>query len=156
MHVVKDGQRSLSFEGTMLSSSTSKEYGRTRWVEFELYRTNGGQYVLSRVGKSICYHRPACSVVSRNHIDPISRDEVDPEYVACPDCQPLPSDRMVCPEQPRHWAQVSETPDGVLSSLHKYDEHGTRYLTHVAKRLLADAAGRDEDIRDVFLSEHVE
>lgn len=157
MHVVRDGQRQLRFEGELLAQSSSKSNGRTRWVEFELYRTAGGQYVLSRIGRSLYYHDPGCSVVSRNRIPVESYGEIDPELLPCESCQPHPVSQLddVCPEQPRYWAQVSETSEGVLTSLYKFDDSGTRYLTNVAKRLLADAAAKDDAIRDEFFSERI-
>lgn len=156
MHVVRDGQRELEFDGTLLSSSSSRRPGSQRWVEFDLFRTIGGQYVLSRVGRSTCFHRPDCAVVSRNrNSDLQSPSSLEQGSTACRECRPSAHDELVAPEQPRYWAQVSETPSGVVSSLYKYDEDGTRYLTHVAKRLLADAASQDEHIRSIFFREHV-
>lgn len=155
MHVVRDGQRELEFSGKLLSTSSSHRHGSPRWVEFELYRTAGGQYVLSRTGWSTCYHRASCDVVSRNRIELQSRDTLAPDATACRECRPDAYDDMVAPEQPRYWAQVSETPSGVVNSLYKYDDDGTRYLTHVAKRLLADAARLDDDLRDTFFREQV-
>jgi hypothetical protein len=155
VHVVRDGQRELQFDGTLLSSSSSRRGDSPRWVEFELYRTSGGQYVLARVGRSNCYHRPDCAVVSRNRIELSTRESLGREATACRDCWPDPSVELVAPEQPRFWAQVSESPNGVVQSLYKYDSEGTRYLTYVAKRLLSDAARQDDDLRDIFYREHV-
>lgn len=155
MHVVRDGQRELEFDGVLLSSSSSRRNNSPRWVEFELYRTAGGQYVLSRVGRSTCYHRAECAVVGRNRIELLDRSALSSGSTPCWDCRPDDTDDLVAPEQPRFWAQVSETPAGVVSSLYKFDDEGTRYLTHVAKRLLADAARQDAAIRAIFLREHV-
>lgn len=156
MHVVKDGQRELEFDGELLSTSSSHRPGSARWVEFNLYRTVGGQYVLSRIGKSTCYHRADCAVVSRNRIDMQTQASLDSDATPCWECTPDAFDDLVAPEQPRYWAQVSETASGVVSSLYKYDSDGTRYLTNVAKRLLNDGARLDSDLRSIFLRERVE
>lgn len=155
MHVVRDGQRELEFDGKLLSTSSSRRSDSPRWVEFELYRTAGGQYVLSRVGRSTCFHRADCAVVGRNRIELQTRESLGNEATSCHTCRPDARDDMVAPEQPRYWAQVSETANGVVQSLYKYDDDGTRYLTHVAKRLLTDAALKDDDLRDIFFREYV-
>ena len=155
MHVVRDGQRELEFDGVLLSSSSSQRYGSPRWVEFELYRTVGGQYILSRTGWSTCYHLATCDVVSRNRIELTDRSNLSELATPCRDCRPEAHDGLIAPEQPRYWAQVSETPSGVVSSLYKYDDDGTRYLTHVAKRLLSDASREDSAIRNIYLRERV-
>lgn len=159
MHVVvRDGQRQLEFDGELLAMSTSKSIGRTRWVEFELYRTVGGQYVLSRVGRSVYYHDPSCPVVKRNRIPAVFFDEIDHEdMLPCESCMPHPSseDAQVCPEQPRYWAQVSSEAEGIVESLQKFDDNGTRYLTNVARRLLTEASARDDAIRDEFYHERI-
>ena len=124
-HSVRDGQRQLTFDGTLLAESSSRRPGNPRWVEFELYRTAGGHYVLSRTGRSTCYHTfPECAVVLRNRIDPRSVEELDPEATACSECRSRGDRSQVYPEQPRFWAQASETAEGVINSLYKYDETG--------------------------------
>jgi hypothetical protein len=159
MYTVRDGQRELRFDGELLSSSTSAGPGRTRWVEFELYRTAGGLYVLSRVGRSRYYHDMSCDTVRRNRIAAQAFSDVDlAYYLPCQDCSPRPelvSDK-VAPEQPRYWAQVSDSAEGVVASLQKFDPSGTRYLTNVARRLLEDASVKDEEIRSEFYVEIVE
>ena len=50
---VVNGKRRIRFEGELLATSTSWEQGADRWVEFALYRTASGNYVLSRIGRSV-------------------------------------------------------------------------------------------------------
>jgi len=57
---------------------------------------------------------------------------------------------MVFPEKYRYWAQVSDGPEAVLDALYKQDVSGARYLTHVAQRLLEDAAEVDVKIDEVY------
>jgi hypothetical protein len=85
-----------------------------------------------------------------------TQQSLGPDATPCWDCTPDAFDDLVAPEQPRYWAQVSETASGVVSSLYKYDDNDTRYLTNVAKRLLNDAARQDEDLRNIFLRERVQ
>lgn len=156
MHIIRDGRRTLKFEGDKLSSSTSRSPHSTRWVEFELYRTTNGSYVLARIGVSLYYHSGSCEVVSRNRIEPVTVEDMPASLVACPQCSPVPSNEEVLfPETARYWAAVCEEPQGVVESLYKYDDTHTRYLTHVSQRLLEDAARIDEDIADAFYNEEL-
>lgn len=159
MHVVRDGQQELKFDGSLLATSSSGGEGRTRWVEFDLYRTRGGQYILSRVGRSLHYHSAECAVVRRNKIKAGTASDLDSSATPCAQCSPvLTGDphQEVYPEQARYWAQVSSTADGVIGSLYKWDDSGARYLTNVARRLLTDAAARDEAIRTEFYTEYID
>lgn len=142
----------------MIGNSTSWRRGSYRWVEFSLYKTEEkGVYVLSRVGVSLMYHTPDCEVALRNNLREAPASELDRDATPCPQCRP---DRMtnfpiVCPERPRHWAQVCDTAEAVLEALTKYDEAGSRYLTFVAQRLLETAGEVDEAISDVYRVETI-
>lgn len=157
MYSVRDGNRFLKFDGKQLASSTSRSNGRTRWVEFQLYKTNGGQYILSRIGVSLYYHKAGCAVVARNKISSIPVEELQPGLVQCETCQPvLAAIDAVYPETPRYWAQKSDSAEGVIESLYKYDDSGVQYMTNVARQLLSDAAAVDENIAEHFFNEWVQ
>ena len=66
MHEVRDNKRTIKFDGHLLAFSTSYRPGVKRWIEFGLFRTNGGSYVISRVGETHLYHAPDCAVAQRN------------------------------------------------------------------------------------------
>lgn len=154
---VKDGSRILQFEGKLLAHSTSWREGSYRWVEFSLYRTTTGTYILSRVGQSLLYHLPECKVVGRNTLHEEPRSELDKDARPCELCRPdlQPTFPIVCPERPRYHAQVCDGPEAVLDSLHRYDAAGSRYLTLVAARLLDDASERDMDISETYKIETI-
>jgi hypothetical protein len=145
---VKDGSRILQFEGRLLAHSTSWRDGSFRWVEFTLYRTLAGSYVLARIGQSLLYHLPTCKVVQRNSLRETPRSELSRDARPCDLCHPERQRTfpIICPERPRYHAQVCEGPTAVLDSLYRYDPAGSRYLTLVAARLLDDASELDEDI----------
>jgi len=154
---VKNGNRVLQFEGDLIGRSSSRRNDSIRWVEFKLYRTRGeGRYVLTRVGMSLLYHLPSCSVVKRNNLHEAPRARLDHAAVECDECRPdeinLP---IVCPERPRYWAQVCDTPAAVIDALTKSDDSGNRYLTFVAQRLLEQAAEVDSDIYSTYSVETV-
>jgi hypothetical protein len=147
---VKDGDRTLQFNGSLLAKSTSERRGAYRWIEFELYRTDSGSYILSRIGVSLIYHGAACSLVSRYGLKESSTSQLSETATPCEDCRPDGSLDLVFPEKYRYWAQVSDRPEAVVEALHKYDDNGARYLTGVAQRLLKDASRVDSEIARVY------
>lgn len=156
-HIVKDGVRSLEFNGELIAESSSKSRGKPRWVEFKLYRTESEIYVVSRVGVSNLYHTESCEVVTRNRLSAVDELELSPEYTPCRDCRPERiSPDGVFPETPRSWAQVCQTPKGVIASLMKEDHNGTEYLTNVARRLLEEASIYDNEIKKAYLVEYID
>jgi hypothetical protein len=155
MYEVKDGSRTLQFNGVQLGKSSSHRRGSTRWIEFELYRTESGQYVLSRVGVSLVFHGAACPLVKRYGLQELISSDLHRDALPCEDCNPTDEAEMVFPEKYRYWAQVSEDPDAVLDALYKYDQGGARYLTNVAQRLLEDASEQDDKIEKVYRVEMI-
>jgi hypothetical protein len=149
---VKDGSRTLQFSGKLLGRSSSSRPGANRWIEFELYKTENGSYVLSRVGVSVIYHTAACHLVQRYGLNEVVASEAENagRLISCEDCRPTLNANMIFPEKNRYWAQVSDDPSAVLDALYKYDTSGAKYLTHVAQRLLEDAAAVDKGIESVY------
>ena len=150
MHEVKDGSRTLQFEGTLLGKSSSYRRGSTRWIEFHLYNTESGSYVLSRIGVSLVYHGAACPLVKRYGLQEISFGLLEKDSIPCEECRPSAQADLVFPEKHRYWAQVSEEPSAVLDALYKYDQGGARYLTNVAQRLLETASDKDSAIESIY------
>lgn len=147
---VKDGARTLQFNGRLLGKSSSYRRGSTRWIEFELYRTESGSYILSRVGVSLIYHGAACPLVKRYGLQEVDYRELGSDSLACEECDPTEDAELVFPEKYRYWAQVSEDADAVLDALYKYDDGGARYLTNVAQRLLEEASKNDSKIDAIY------
>lgn len=146
--------RNYKFDGVLLATSSSrKQSPRTssprkqsprkpsphRWVEFALYRSDGGTYVLARVGHSLLYHRPDCVTVGEYDLR-IGAAPAD--GVPCELCVPAPDDGVVCPETPRPFAAMYKEPAALVRSLERDGASG-RYMTHVAARLMEQAAAAD-------------
>lgn len=155
MYEVKDGSRTLQFNGALLGRSSSYRRGSTRWIEFELYRTESGSYVLSRIGVSLVYHGAACPLVKRYGLQELPPGQLHQDALPCEDCYPTEDAELVFPEKYRYWAQVSEDPNAVLDALYKYDDGGARYLTNVAQRLLEDASEQDQKIDQIYRIETI-
>jgi hypothetical protein len=155
MYEVKDGSRTLQFEGELLAESSSWRYGSLRWIEFQLYKTRNGSYILSRVGVSIVYHGAACPLVKRYKLTEAVPDALKNQAVPCEECYPDSTLPVVFPEKDRTWAQVSDDAEAVLEALYKYDDGGARYLTHVAQRLLEQASDVDQAVESVYRVEMI-
>lgn len=157
MHQVRDGNgnRVLKFEGELLAESSSRQPGQLRWVEFQLYRTKSGSYVLSRVGQTRLFHDPGCAIVQRNHLKPSPAEELTDDHVGCDQCNPY-DDGEVAIEKPRYFALVSDHPDAILEALYKYDGSGARYLTLVAQRLIEKAGELDARLDKAYRVEYID
>lgn len=155
MFEVKDGSRTLQFNGRLLGESSSWRRGSTRWIEFKLYKTDNGSYILSRIGVSLMFHGAACPLVKRYNLTEASNQELKDDALPCDECNPVKSLPIIFPEKDRTWAQVSEDPEPVLDALYKYDQGGARYLTNVAQRLLEEAANHDEKIDAIYRIEMI-
>ncbi len=156
MYEVRNGNRVLRFEGRHLANSSSKRPGASRWIEFDLYKTEAGSYVLSRVGVSHVYHSNMCPLVDRYGLHDVDITDLSQEAVPCEDCKPDGSEPLVYPELFRYWTLVSDEPEAILDALYKEDQNGARYLTRVAERLLQTAAAQDADIDMVYRFEWVD
>lgn len=156
MYEVRNGNRTIKFDGVLLSFSTSFRPRAERWIEFALYKTIGGSYVLARVGETRLYHDPSCAVVERNGLVPVPRAAMREQSVPCELCHPDKTEtEMIAPEMPRYWAQASENAESVVDHLYKLDEQGARYLTGVAERLLEEAAEVDPQIESAYRVETI-
>lgn len=152
---VKDGHRIFKFDGEMLAESSSRRGTAPRWIEFRLFKTAGGQYVISRIGKSLIYHEASCSIAARNDLEDAPRSFLDDDAVPCIECHPDKSVvPVIAPEQTRYWASVCETADRVINSLYREDETG-RYMTRVTAELLEKAAKKDSAIADAYFVETI-
>lgn len=155
MFEVKDSSRTLQFNGKLLSKSSSWRKGSVRWIEFALYKTENGSYVLSRIGVSLIYHGATCEKVERYNLIDEFTDKLEKDAIPCEECYPNRSLPIIFPERYRYWAQVSDNPQPVLDALYKYNESGARYLTYVARELLEVAAKNDENIDAIYRIETI-
>lgn len=161
LHKINGQNQTLQFEGELLAESSSYWRGSQRWVEFALYRTTAGTYVLSRVGQSAVFHLSGCYMIERYKLQPSDptrlkeRRDSGVMLLACDTCAADLVDKVdslgpIYLEQPRYWAQACPTPDGVVESLYKEDASGIRYLTRVASRLLDKASEKDTALEAAY------
>lgn len=158
MYTIQNGKRLLRFNGDKLAHSSSRNKQSLRWVEFTLYRTTNGQYVLERTGISLVYHSVNCPVTRRNNstVTPLPSESISDSMVPCHECHPLKDDEQyLVPESARHRAQICQTAASVIASLKQLDDNNTEYLTNVATRLLEQASEIDPLISDAFYVEYI-
>ena len=121
MFQVNDKERVLKFEGVLLAHASSYRRGSPRWVEFDLYRTEGGTYVVSRVGYSNIYHAESCPIVSKRRHEPAQVATLTESAIPCDVCEPNlamtldeHAHEMIFPERPLPWAQPCQTADAAI------------------------------------------
>lgn len=146
LYNIQDGTRTIRFDGSKLAHSSSWRPGSARWIEFALYRTDRGTYVLHRVGISVIFHTSTCPLVKKYGLHESENVELSSRAIACEQCGPEHSDPIVFMEQDRNWVLTTENPEAVIESLYKEDDTGTRYLTKVAERLLEQAVEYDAEL----------
>lgn len=140
MHTVRDRDKYLDFDGELIAHSSSGERNADRWVEFNLYRTLGREYVISRIGHSRVYHAHQCDLLDDARLPFASPPEGAQPCVTCRPELDLP----VRPETARYYARVHRTPEDVVQKLYRTDAKGVQYLTRVARLLIERAALHDQ------------
>ena len=145
---VRDNLRTLQFEGVHLSHSSSRRTDSPRWIEFDLYRTESGQYVLSRVGISMIYHTRSCRLVEQYGLHAAPAAVLTIESQPCDKCTPViaADNDQIYPENDRSWAQVCASVGAVLRAVQRRDEQGSYFYTRVARFLLEEASQHDAAI----------
>lgn len=156
MFEVPSGPRVLRFEGRHLANSSSWRRGASRWIEFDLYKSDAGKYILARVGVSLVYHSVSCPLVRKYGLHEGDLTELSKNAVSCPECAPGYDDPLIYPEEDRTWTMVSDDPEAVVAALYKEDQSGAKYLTRVAERLLQDAAAQDAGIDLIYRFEYID
>ena len=155
MYEVRDGNRVLRFDGVLLAESSSRRPDTDRWVEFQLYRTSSGSYVLGRIGQTTLFHALDCAIVKRNHLKPSGAEFLNEDHLPCMECEPEDDLDEIAIEKPRYFALVSESPEAILEALYKKDHKGARYLTHVAQRLVESACAADARLEKAYRVEYI-
>lgn len=95
LRTVRDGQRVLRFQADVLAAASSHRPGVLRWSEIVIYRLAGGQYVISKVGRSVVAHRPDCSKVYPDMPTWLEAgEEAQVHRTGCLECLPEVGDQM--------------------------------------------------------------
>lgn len=155
-----DGSRSVKFPGIRLATVSSEREGRPRWTEIEAYRTEGGYYVLHRVGVSAIVHQLNCDQIAGKQLP--HAPDVKPEEIPvldrtpCSFCRPNIEDSLrddpasLCIEVDRHWLAVCETAAAAVEALHtrRNGASGAKTLSFLAQTLIRNAGAHDAEMSE--------
>lgn len=155
---VMNGIVPVEFQGTFLGEATTERPSSLRWTELKIYRTDGGNYVLVKLGKSVVYHAldSGCSETAIR----ISGNEIPDSSVSCEVCDPPePEDYDFDSgdefEHERNFSKVTvvDGPSKLQEALSSYDKkRRDRGPSPVAIEALNKAAGRDPKLLNLILS----
>lgn len=142
---VRDGNRLLTFDGELLASISSRESAeKDRWTDMAVYRTNGGSYILEKVGRSVRVHMPGCEdILKELPLFQQAHPGEDPEegYSWCDKCSPPIGEEYdfttLLVEEDRYWATMSTDPEVIIDALWRKRE-GYRRLPRISVQLLTD------------------
>lgn len=151
---VKNGSVTYEFDGTLLAESTSQKPDGTRWVEFRIYVTVAGTYILERVGRSDVFHDLSCEVVERNGLRFDPRDVLEDRHVPCLECDPDEFQDLLVLEKDRYFALTSEDPKTIIKSLYRKDGDSF-YMTKVTERLIEDASKVDKRLEQAYKVQYI-
>jgi hypothetical protein len=160
---VKDGAKTVTFEGWHLGSSSSHTPESLRWTELSLYKTLAGAYILEKVGRSDVFHTEDCPRTDRNgkpmskgkrfvSLDDAMPDDAEEEdyledwFVPCPDCRPDYDAAPVYVERDIFSAPVHSNAERVVAALYQ-TKGANRFLSRIARDLLEQAVERDAALR---------
>ena len=147
----------VEFTGVLLDAATTETPEATRWTEISIYRTDGGQYVIHRVGRSVLFHQHdgVCNTGVPIKVGRLS--EVDyADLQPCDRCRPgeldeLSTDTMINQETDWYSVDVCQA-DQITRTLELVRPDGTRFISHVAQRALLGAMNADPALRAVRAS----
>jgi hypothetical protein len=152
----------LEFAGKSIGKVSTEQPGKLRWVEIAIHKVmdGTGRYVLSRVGRSVVYHRDdgPCHRGSR-----VLAVTVSKELKPCPMCQPSPVNVIqmtpgstIFVEADYHGAAICASAADLVSRLRLPDplsSSGTAApgsirgaFSEPAQRLLIEARANDNEV----------
>lgn len=152
---VQDGSRTLTFEGELISESSSARDGAPRWTELALYKTASGKYIVTQIGRSVVLHDKNCPRIQSNGLKTFltAHPDEDPDDWTLDECIPEEYDLGdIVVEETRRWTAVTESPAAAIECLYKTRD-GARSLSWLANMLFEQAAMKDRGIADAFFTE---
>lgn len=160
-YTVRDGRtRVIEFDGELLADVSSRRPGAPRWTELRLYRTDGGVYVLEKIGASTVLHATDCT----EPMNPLPRfqdqypgqDPTDGSFWWCEVCGERAALDITAlrVEEYRYWGSIAEDPAEIIGQLYRRKD-GARAMQRMSLDLLEEAGERDEAVRDAYRREFV-
>jgi hypothetical protein len=161
MYQVRDGAtRVVEFDGQLLAEVSSRRANAPRWTELRLYKTDGGMYVLEKVGASVVVHAPGCpdmiGSLPRFQDEHPGADPSDGQWWFCERCGEMAVRDItrLLVESNRYWSIISEDPSQIIDALYRR-KAGARSMPRMSLDLLDEAGKADPTILDAFRVEYV-
>lgn len=156
--VGNDAGPSYSFTGKLLGHATTERENSYRWTEIDIYKTDGGNYIVSRLGKSLIYHTGDSECTNMGI--PIKGGRIREDAEPCERCDPaVPEDDDFDPEatflaeKTMSSSEVVADPRRVADALSTWDKYKKmRRLSSVASEALHKAAAADPDLLNNILT----
>lgn len=160
--VRNDSGPTYSFYGRLLGHASTERENSVRWTEIFIYKTDGGNYIVSRLGVSLVYHTgdSECTSMGTTIKGGRIREDAEP----CERCNPaVPEDDHFDPEatfiaeKTMASSDVIEDATKVADSLSTWDRNKQmRRLSSVASEALHRAAGTDPELlHNILTTVHV-
>lgn len=146
------------FDGTKLGEVSSRQdVSISRWTELSLFKTDSGQYILEKVGRSIVTHVSGCSEI-RGRIPRFQEAHPgdDPDFgYHYHECVPVEYDfTQLLIEEDRYHTTVSPDPRQIVEALYR-TKPNSRYLPRVSINLLISAEKHDSILADAWRIERI-
>lgn len=156
--VGNDAGPTYSFSGKLLGHATTERENSLRWTEIDIYRTDGGNYIVSRLGVSLVYHTNESECTSMGV--PLKGARLRNDAEPCERCEPaVPEDagfdpeEMFIAEKTMTSADVVESATQVADALSTWDRNKQmRRLSSVASEALHRAASTDPELLNNILT----
>lgn len=156
--VEQDAGPTYSFSGRLLGHATTEREDSFRWTEIDIYKTDGGNYIIVRLGKSLIYHEGDSECTTMGV--PIKGERIRRDAEPCERCDPkVPEDDDFDPEElfvaekTFCGAEIVEDPKKVADALSTWDKgKQMRRLSSVASEALHKAAATDPDLLNNILT----
>lgn len=142
-----------SFHGRLIGSASTHEPSKLRWFEIQIYwNDDTTSYTVSKIGRSVVYHRPACGSLRMPLEERVTVPEPPTDdWEPCPTCEPdldfdpvvLEKDRVTL----REGLLAIEVPE-VLRQ--RDDDTGDWFLSNAARTALREATENDEELMRVY------
>jgi hypothetical protein len=138
LRTVRDGTTIFRFEAKKVAAATSQRAGAVRWSELVIYQLPSGEYVVSKIGRSLLAHLPTCRLIRPNMVTWLEAGEEGKiRRVPCLECNPEVGDKMdpqTVLESTRYTILRAKDREELRSVLAQGREH----VPELIRRLLAD------------------
>lgn len=170
-HTVYDTKTGREFRiiGDKLGTASTSDQGRSRWSELEIWKTESGQYVIVKAGRSDLVHatRECAGSYAEELTGDDLRQRLTEAYVPCYKCctsetfarlreqnrSPLGVDKTTpCLYSENDLVSVIVAADAAdaVKAVHTRGRNGVSHLTNMALDALREACLRDEVLRSAF------